>query len=193
MPPLVVPNACQVVVEGQHLGRPWTSVYGVALDVGAPDLSEAGASALADLFDDYYEALEPLRATDWSMTSITVTDIRSTDGPQYVFPQTVVGTGIGEPMPPDMCIVHTWLTNRRGGSFRGRTYHNGFTEAGMDDGLLGPDERTAEALASTNFIGSFSGDFALGVISRTLLEVNVVNDVRVNNVFDRQLRRRFPQ
>ena len=191
MPPLVIPAAIQVIVSGTIVGRPWTNVYGVVM-IGDPPLDEADATLIAGLFDDYYTALMPLRATDWVVTNITVTDIREAGGVQFNYPvTTIAGTGSGEPLAPSTAIVITWLTGRRGGSYRGRTYQTGFTSLGVTDGRLGPDEESDETAAANDFLSSFPGGMALGVISKTLGEINPVASVDVNNVFDRQVRRNF--
>lgn len=193
MAPLVVDDALQVVVEGQCLGRPWTTVYGLNIDDPTP-LSSTAAGDIVLLVRAYYEDLAPLRSTQWSLDRFTVTDIRTAGGPQFEFDVAdVVGTGSANALPPDLAIVVTWLTSRRGGSFRGRTFHNGFTEEGMAAGRLLGTALDNEEDAAQAFIDSFPGGLALAVISRKLLEANVVTGRRVNDVFDHQTRRRFPQ
>lgn len=193
MPPLVIPETFQVVVEGSCIAQPFTSVYHVHVDDPTP-LESAGAAAVAALFNAYYNDLAPLRGVDWQVDQYTVTDIRTAGGPQFVIPiSPIVGTGSTNMLPPDLAIVTTWLTNRRGGSFRGRTYHNGFTEEGMQDGRLIDTALGNEETAAQDFVDSFPGGLALAVASRTLLESNVVTAIRVNNVFDHQTRRRFAQ
>lgn len=191
MPPIVIPGSYMVVCSGNNQGEPWANVYGVAKS--GITLDETVAGTIAFDFKAWYEALAGLFSTGWGLTNITVTDITSTDAPQFAFPTTTtVGTLTDAALPTYVALAVTWRTARRGRSFRGRTYLCGFTEAGNGPGGF-PQSSYTDGIEeeAANLIEALDGDgHALTVLSRTLLEANAVVTANVNGFWDTMRRRK---
>lgn len=194
MPPIVIPDTVQVVSHGTVLDQPWTAVYHIDASFTSQPLGAVAAESIHDIFMAYHQALATGRASEWIYLGDRVVDIRSADGPSYEFAEAVNGTGSAQPLPPDLAIVTSWRTVKRGPRYRGRTYHCGYTEDQMTDGKLTAAAQDNDEAAATALLAALDAESsALVVASRKFLTSEPVTSFVVNEVFDRQLRRRFPQ
>jgi len=165
MPTLpVVENAWQMVL---HQTGPSDSSYENVFGIVVPDgpLTQEVADNLADALATILTDLAGSIEVAFSWTGITVTDLRTTDGPQFdstsSFP--VAGGVDNDPLPANVAGLVSWYTSRRGRSFRGRTYIVGFPENAsnanhMDSPAHGALSDFADAMV--DFI------LPLGIISR---------------------------
>lgn len=192
---LVVPNALQVVCSGTNLGTPWVNVFGVGND-GTFLLDQAVADEIGEAFRSSYQGIQSSLVTTWGLDEIQVRDLRTATSPAYDVTFTAFsGSDIEDPMPPQACVVASHKTNQRGASFRGRTYHSGFSES-ANDGVGGV--ATSFRAEIQSFYAGVTGELALvtggpfwlGVISRKLLEINQVITTTVDPEWDRQDRRK---
>jgi len=163
MPPLpIVTDAWQIVVHGEApAAQIWENVFGY--DAGDVTLGQEQADALSSVFADFYDAV--LQSDQFTATGITVTDLRTLDGPQFDstegFP-IVGGTG-ADPLPLQTCALISWGTSHRGRSFRGRTYLTGFTESDSDGAHIESASHTTISDAAGALLAAVPN---LGVISR---------------------------
>src|ERR1051326_8051069 len=129
MPPLpVVTDALQVTVHGTSASSEiLENVFGI---VFTGTLTQAYADAVSDYFATAYTELQGGTADDVSYNSVTVTDLRPVDGPQFESTSSwpIVGTDSGDMLPLQTAGLISWYTARRGRSFRGRTYLGDFCE-----------------------------------------------------------------
>jgi hypothetical protein len=163
MTPLpVVTDAWQAVTHTTApSGELSENVYGFVKASGA--LDQAAADALAGAIADAYGMM--LLSNQYSLNSITVTDLRTVDGPQFesIEHMPKVGPQESQPLPLQTASLVTWYTARRGRSFRGRTYIAGWTEGGSDGAHMQSSDHTSFA----NFCDAMLAiDPPLGIISR---------------------------
>lgn len=73
-----------------------------------------------------------------ALESITLTDIATETGKQLVYTDGLPLTGGAgqQALPPNVVACISWLTDYRGRSFRGRTYHVGLTVVGVTTSFL---------------------------------------------------------
>lgn len=193
MPPVVIPGTIRFVIEGQFLGVNWVSALHVGKGLSAWD--QADHDAVVAAFSAFYTDLAtPIFSDSFHVQTMTSTDISAVDGPQFITAVAIDGTSASAALPPDVCLVISWLTARRGRSFRGRTYLTGFTELSNDAGrptgsVLADVDAASEALIDA----VSTAGHPLVVASRFLLESNAVDSARVGNSWDRQRRRRMPE
>lgn len=103
------------------------------------------ALALWQVYDDY---LMPYIGAQISLTKVTVTDERTQGAQEYVLTQAAVaGAKTGELFPLGDAAVITHRTNKRGRSYRGRTFISGFVETQCTGNLL-TDAPTIAAMES---------------------------------------------
>lgn len=96
---------------------------------GAPLDSTINAALLAVVEAAWDDNLMPLMSNTVTMDKVTITDLNTLSGPQFINSVSHVGALSDNPIPNQVAAVVTWRTNTRGRSFRGRTYLGGFTEA----------------------------------------------------------------
>lgn len=132
MPFQPVEDALEAVING-HIGSiPFVNVLGFRL---TDPLTEELATITGDFIrDSWSDNLNPAITTDFSVSDITITDLRTETGPQFVYTDTEAmdGEATEDPLPFQTAGLITWNTATRGRSFRGRTYLGGFTEGGSD-------------------------------------------------------------
>lgn len=165
MPPLpVVEDAWQLTLhQTGPSGYVGENVWG--LDVGALGLTQVQTDSWASLLAGLLDGLTDYISDQFEWTGITITDLRTTDGPQYNssndFP--VVGGASTQPLPLQTAALISWYTPRRGRSFRGRTYICGWSEAYGNGAHM--DSAAHTALAA--FADAWApGTPEVGVISR---------------------------
>lgn len=163
MPPLpVVTDAWQVVVKGTAPStQTWENVYGFV--AGSTTLTQAAADDLSAAIAGCYADL--LLSNQYHGDSVTVTDLRTLDGPQFDSTEgwPVTGPQESQPLPLQTAALVSWGTSTRGRSFRGRTYIAGFTEGGSDGAhMLSGDHGSLVDFATE----MLTIDPPLGIISR---------------------------
>lgn len=195
MTALVIPNALQVVVSGACLGTPWVNTFGV---VGPSPflLDQSVADEIGFAFRNSYILGQASLTSGWSLSEVLVRDLRTATSPTWAAAITTFsGSNAGQAMPPQLAIVASHSTGFRGASYRGRTYFNGFTES-LNEGdgsiTVGGRELVEDCVASikTELATVTGGPFELAVLSRKLLEANVITNTTVNAEWDRQDRRK---
>ncbi len=109
-----------------------------------------------------------------------------------VVPMAIVGSATGDALPPDTALVTTFRSGFRGRSFRGRTYWWGGTEANNDGGgrLLAANLVEFTANWGQVILTPSAAEAVLCIASYTMASAAVVTSFTVNNVFDRQRRRK---
>lgn len=195
MPPLIVPNAWQAVVEGTILGRPFASVFGLlkeGITLTQEITTGLGAGFAAALTEPTSWAPVANDNTTWS--TFTLTDVSSAGAPQFVHNLNQTGGSTLDAFPPDAALVITWLTGVRSRSGRGRTYMPGLTEAMVTDGRVNSGGTNALGVFASELMENWDASgHPLGVISRADGLIREVTSRRINDVVDRQVRRRFAQ
>jgi hypothetical protein len=164
MPPLpVVTDALQVTVHGTSASSEiLENVFGI---VFTGTLTQAYADAVSDYFATAYTELQGGTADDVSYNSVTVTDLRTVDGPQFESTSSwpIVGTDSGDMLPLQTAGLISWYTARRGRSFRGRTYLGGFCENFSSGAHIDSTLHTAIAAFADDLLSTSN---YLGIISR---------------------------
>lgn len=159
--------------------------------------------ALADNVADACEAAlssSGLRAglkTTVELTDVAVRDVSVPTSPEYISAVGMAGTGTTDLLPIQTAMCVTLRTNKAGRSFRGRTYLGGFVEGTSDvGGRIGSGTRTqgvAFIQGVADNVNAIGGGLELGVLSRTLDEINIVTQILSrDNVWDTQRRRARP-
>lgn len=196
MPVLVVPRAFLVTLSGSNQGTPWANVYGFSPDDPDVELTQTKVDELANDFRAFHVAINGLQHTDWILSAVTVADIRTATSPTWDgVISTLAGGATGDAMPPQSAVVMSHKSGNRGKSYNGRTYLNGFTES--SNGPQGEVSSTTRASILTAFgdlktnLATLAGTpGALAVVSRKLLEANVITSTTIDAEWDRQNRRK---
>lgn len=174
MPPLVVANACQLILHWDFYGQPGASVLGLRNDVGLV-INQSVADTLATQVTNAYTsaALAPNLDAQTVLSSVGVRDIRTANQPELLGTFTPIpGTGTGEGITSALACVVTLRTALAGRSFRGRVYISGLAgalteEQGATVDLPARTACTAFLTAiRTNVAGAFTPAISLAVISR---------------------------
>lgn len=116
----------------------------------------------------YETHIAPFLSDQWSLDKVVSQDYTSFNAAsaEYSPGTAIVGTGSGDPLPPQVALVVSWRTDNRGRSYRGRTYLTGLTEFYADNGRMGQTVLTAVdnwAQGLMTLIQLADGD--LGVVS----------------------------
>jgi len=164
MAPLpVVTDAWQMVVHGTApSSQSWENVFGI---IAAGDLDQTEADGLASSVATLYGVLDGW-SDAYSVDSITVTDLRVLDGPQFDSANDlpVAGRDSANPLPLQVAALISWGTSHRGRSYRGRTYIPGFTETFANGAHVITD--ALDSLGDFRDLIVAPGGHTFGVISR---------------------------
>lgn len=169
MPFIPVAYTWKIAVTGFMAGKPWVNVYHLFTSLG---LTQAYADMVENEIEGAYSVsgLLAYESTLWSATNVQVTDLTSSSSPQFnSVIDDVVGTDNGEVLPTQVNGMLDWRTAARGRSFRGRTFLNGFTEAGSAGasptaGCLAAMQAFGNAMIN-NFTASFAAGSGLEIVS----------------------------
>ena len=118
-------NTVRVAVNATLVSQKIASIFHVYKSTA---WSEGDMTTLANLFKDWVEDdLIPLQPTDYVFTSIVVVDQTTENSPGLeILPASpVAGDGGQTSLPGNVTFTVKWLTQYRGRSYRGRTYHPG--------------------------------------------------------------------
>jgi hypothetical protein len=131
MPFIPVDEGLEIVVQGHRDSIIIQNVFGWKT---TDDLDQALTDNIGDLLADAYGELLGATSDSFHWDTVTVTDVRTVDGPQFVATtfDDLVGTSSANPLPYQTAGLISWSTNTRGRSYRGRTYLGLFTEAFSD-------------------------------------------------------------
>lgn len=159
-----VSQACQLVVhQTGPSGLIAENVFGMKFDT--TPLTQAATDATADKVAAAYDLLSDFISDQFEWTGITITDLRTEDGPQFEsassFP--VTGGASTDPLPLQTAALVSWACALRGRSFRGRTYIGGWSEA---YGAGAHMESTAHGALADWADAMMDPDLGLGIISR---------------------------
>jgi len=153
----IVPNTWEVRCHFSRTdGEEMVNTFYV--DDGGGSLGPSDATDIVAVVEGAWtDDLIPYMSNSVSLDKITVTDLTTLSGPQFITASALVGALSDNPIPNQVAGVVTWRTDTRGRSFRGRTYLGGFTEAhsvgGAPDGTL----RSAMADWASDLNGGFAG------------------------------------
>jgi len=193
--PINIPDAYRIIVHGHSTGSllQWEITPGVS-DTDAhttarmSDIADAVAawceSDLADVLDDTNVVDE-----------IRVEDLDFTDLPTVVVGSTVSGSVGGNPAGGQVAAITTLRTALSDRSHRGRIFWPGVSSTfinAVDGTTLDPDAMTAYDTAANALLAAVDAVAAattIGVISRTLVEVNPVLSVATRPYLGTQRRR----
>lgn len=128
--PLVITNAAQIYLHWSVAGTPYNNVIGASKPPGV-SITQALADTLGAAIKTAYTtsgmATHQQNAT--GLGQVGVRDISTAGQPEYLDSGLgVVGTGLGDVLPPQTALVVSVRTARAGASYRGRIYLGGFTE-----------------------------------------------------------------
>lgn len=155
MPFRPAPNVVQLVAKYTSWNEIVENVYHFSSGA-AP--TTATMNNLIDAFVNIENTnLKALRATQTVLTEVSCADLSSATGAfvdRAVNP-TIAGTNAGLGCPNNVTIAVAWRTAKRGRSYRGRTFHIGFTETMRTGNTI-----TSGALAA--FIAAYSNLLVLG-------------------------------
>jgi len=132
--------------------------------------------------------------TSVNLAEVAVRDEAVPNQPEYISEVDVAGTSSTDLLPVQTALCVTLRTAKAGRSFRGRLYFGGFAEgASGAAGRISENLQTGAAdfvSAVAAGVNSIGGGLQLGVLSRTLDEINVVTSITVRDrVWDTQRRR----
>ena len=153
--PLVIPGAAQVYLHWINTGKDFNNVLGAIKPAGIA-VTQAMANALGTSIKSAIatSGLSTHLGGAVGLVSVGVRDISQEGMPEYLDAgATVTGGSVAEPLPGQiaMCVSH--VTDRSGAKYRGRTYLSGFTE--LDNDSTGQATQAA-ATASQAFIQACS-------------------------------------
>lgn len=156
MPFIPVANTLQIRVTQSVAGvTAPVNNYHIKYDA-PPGLTQGLADGIAEALENLYESstLNAHLSTAWSITEILVTDLTSAGAPQFAGAfDPIAGTDAADLLPTQDAALINWITATRGRSFRGKTYHAGFSEAQSNGSptaaLLTALESFASGLQST--------------------------------------------
>lgn len=161
MPFIPVPDALEVVAQYSIGSIIMQNVFGYAF---AGTLDQAQADIIGSVLSTAYGELLGAQKTTVTYDSVTVTDLNTETGAQFI--ATTFGSGAGtdtaELLPFQSAALISWATGTRGRSFRGRTYIGGFCE----DHSSGRDLSTDLKNALADFVTDVLDDGNFAVISR---------------------------
>lgn len=137
-------------------------------DIGATTLDATLAAAIGDAIDQaFLDNLPAYFASSFIPVGFTVTDLRTTNGPQYAVPMTFIGTSVSNPMPRQNAQVVKWHTATRGRSFTGRTWLPGWAENASDGDNLSTAAQAALSGWAQDMLTNLSAANAdLAIVSR---------------------------
>jgi hypothetical protein len=164
-----VSGAGEIRISGNlPLGKTYQTT--VHCDISATGgLTQAVVDNFMLLLHDAYttSTLNGTLHTAWTLSEITVTDLTTAAGAQFhsVLHPLVGGFG-GEPLPTQTAALVRLETNTRGGSYRGRWYHGGFTETSSTGHVISTTLTQLQGMVE-DWIASMAGANApLVIVSR---------------------------
>lgn len=126
-----VPNTWEIRVHseqgsGSRFDNIWHMLFSAYV---AP--TQMTTDSVGELFETAVSGLLVDQRTDYEWKTLTITDLDSATGPQFVTNlDGLVGSDSNDPLPPNVCGMIEWNTALRGRSFRGRSFISGFCEDG---------------------------------------------------------------
>lgn len=164
MPFIPVEDGLEVVVQGHRDSVIIQNVFGYNT---TDPLDQSLANVIGNVLSDAYSELLGATSDSFTWDSVTVTDVRTVDGPQFTAASfaPLDGTDAANPLPYQTAGLISWGTNTRGRSFRGRTYLGLFCEDHSDGRNLSTDLKAAMA----DFADFIIDDGNFAVLSRYTL------------------------
>jgi hypothetical protein len=108
-------------------------------------------------------------SSKWSPVSMSVLDITTATGPEFLSAVGGVGSSGGDDLPPQCAIVTKFTTALRGRRYRGRNFIPGIPESAQDGGVLSTflvaQVESFWADFQTN-LAAYASAIQMGVISR---------------------------
>lgn len=143
--PIIVANAALVRTRWSIAGQVFAETLNyVSLTT---TLTSTLATNIANTFKNAWDThLKASTHTAVTFTDVSVTDVRTATGPQFVTVYNIAGTLAGDPIPLQCAGLVAWYSALRGRRYRGRTYVGGFTEAGSLG--VGPNAALQTALGN---------------------------------------------
>ena len=181
-PPLVVSNAAVVRVLWNIVAQIAINVYGARVGAGTT-INQALADSLgAAIKAAFTGTVGPLMSNNTQLVRVTVRDIRTAGQPEFRDSGALVlGTGLGDSLPPKEAACITLRTAGAGRSFRGRSYIGGFSEAENDaNGLT----VTAANTAAMNFVAGIRDAMTANGLTLVVLSRPSFREVRTVQTFD---------
>jgi hypothetical protein len=145
MPFIPVEDTVQVTVHATApSGEIAENVFGWRLE---DELDQTIADTISAYVADAYSNWTAVCSQDYSWDSVTVTDVRTIDGPSFESTDgwPLVGGVNSHALPLQTAALVTWLTPKRGKSFRGRSYMAGGCEEHSNGAHLDSASHTALA------------------------------------------------
>lgn len=100
---------------------------------GGAEWDTTSLGALGIAFENWETAHgSAIRNTNTALFKLLIVDLAVADSFLVVSTATIDGTVASEPLPNNVSLAVKWTTNKRGRSFRGRTFHIGLCEAMRD-------------------------------------------------------------
>ena len=181
----------------------WTFGLHVSAVTGsAAALSAAVAGAFADFWNGVpagTDAVKTLYAIDTLADDAAVDELDGSmvHNVQQAFTTiNLAGTGAGEPLPPNVAVVASKVSDLPTRSGRGRLYYPPPTVDSMNSGKMASASRDIYAVATSNFMASLAAadggayDPVIAHPSFIPSAFTVFHTVKVGDVFDTQRRRR---
>lgn len=199
MPFIPVANVVQCETVFLRDGQYCENVYNVS---GAGGYTAGDIRTLLQLFISWWNVnLKALVPVNISLVNTIGTDLTTQNGLRVEestgLPLT--GTEAGSPYPNNVALAIKWLTNSRGRSFRGRTYHVGLSSNNVSQNTVtGAHANALEAAYGQLITDLAAASYTLVVVSRYTNNMPRSNGVAtpitglsVNTTVDSQ-RRRLP-
>lgn len=196
MPALVIPRTFLITCSGTNQGTPWANVFGFSPNDPDVVLSQADVDEIANDFRAFYVAINGLISDDWLLSSVQLADVRTATSPSWEASiSSLAGGSTVDALSPQTAMVASHRTGLRGKSYSGRTYLSGFTESSnTPDGGIDSTSRTTVVNAfdalDDNLAGLVGAPGNRAVVSRKLLESNVIVSTSIDFEWDRQTRRK---
>lgn len=206
--PLILGNAGELKLVWDFGGRQRLNVLHFTGTSSRPvnqANTDAANNAIRALFGS--SGLGVLTAPSYGLKGVTARDIANATNPEFTgSPSTIIpGDGSTDALPPQIALVASLKTDKRGRNYRGRVYIPGAEELASDaNGQVTASYSTAVQafvdgirtyLAGVNWpmavvSRAYPADDAAGLPAKPADFANVVS-VAVDNIFDTQRRRHF--
>lgn len=166
MPFVPAPNCARVEMVFTEEAQFCENVYHVAKNV--PYTAGDLATVAADFKTWWNTSIKTLVPNPVALVKILVTalDSESSPGVEYVTGLPINGTSAGVTSPMNVTVAIKWLTDLRGRSYRGRTYHIGLMPSVITGSVVNAGSVTALKAGYNALIGALSvPSGALSVVS----------------------------
>lgn len=190
MPPIIIPDAFQITLQGVRAGQEVVNVFGYRRvgGINGAECLNAGISWRNNVLPSLLACL----SSTYAGVSITVRNLTTAGGPEAVIPLIgpYTGTRGANAAPGNVAIVSSWYTANAVRAGRGRNYLSPLSESDLFSDFINTALVAligAFANALINNLPIIGSNFA--VITRKFHFANPVNGFRIDTTLDSQRRR----